>query len=422
MPGTNSRPELGWLFLDLNSYFATVEQEAQPRLRGLPIAIIPVEAETTCCIAVSYQAKVYGVSTGMSVAMAKQCCPHLVLVNARPRVYVDYHHRILSAIERHAPVQQVLSCDEFSVQLAGTQRHPDNASALAYAIKQEIRGVGTALRCSIGLGPNRLMAKIAGEMQKPDGLMQLRRSHLPHALFPLALRDIPGVGRRMERRLVAQGIDTARKLCELSRHRMNALWGGVQGDRLWLALQGEDLPKQPAGPAQTMSRQHILPPDCRTMDRARGIALKLLHSTARRMRSKERWAGGVFLQLGMQSGRALQGGALLPPTQDTMELQACFTALWSELLGRIHVSSQIPTDLTIVLTDLQGQPQPQLFAASSEERSPVMQVLDGLNTRFGGNTVYFGSIHHDRQQAPTRISFGPPPPLAEFSDTADRYR
>lgn len=415
VPSGSRLDEVRWLFIDLNSYFATVEQEAQPHLRGLPIAVVPVEAETTCCIAVSYQAKAYGVCTGMSVAMARQCCPHLMLVNARPRLYVEYHHRIVGAIERHAPLHQVLSCDEFAVQLAGSQREPVEASALAYAIKQEIRAVGSTLRCSIGIGPNRLLAKIAGEMQKPDGLMLLRRSHLPQALFPLALRDVPGVGRRMEHRLVAAGIDTARKLCTLSRERMHALWGGVQGDRLWLSLQGEDFPEPAAGPAQTLSRQHILPPDCRTLERARGIALKLLHATARRLRAKGLWAGGVFFQVGLQSGRALQAGTLLPQTQDTLALQEHFLSMWRDLPG------EIPTDLTIALTNLGPEPAPGLFGTPNVVHSPVMEVLDGLNTRFGGNTVYLGSIHHDRQQAPTRISFGPPPPLEEFWDTADRY-
>lgn len=409
--------EVGWLFLDLNSYFATVEQEMQPHLRGLPMAVVPVEAASTCCIAVSYQAKAYGVCTGMMVAEAKRRCPQLVLVNARPRRYVEFHHKIVSAIERCVPVQQVLSCDEFAVKLVGSQRQPAQASALAYAIKDAIRGVGATLRCSIGLGPNRLLAKIAGEMQKPDGLMMLQRRHLPYALFPIALRDVPGVGRRMERRLIAAGIDTTRKLCELSQERMHGLWGGVPGDRLWLWLRGEDFEEKAAGPSQTLSRQHILPPDCRTMERARGIALKLLHSTAGRLRTKGMWAGGVFMQVGLQNGQAVQAGTRLPPTQDTLVLQGHFAALWKGM------PEEVPTDLTIALTELQGEPMGDLFSGEegAERSCGVMEVLDALNGRFGGNTVYLGSIHEDRQQAPTRISFGPPPALGEFRDTADRY-
>jgi DNA polymerase-4 len=87
-----------------------------PELRGQPIAIVPirVETQTGCCIAVSYQAKAYGVKTGFSVADAKLLCPHIILVEARPRLYVEYHHRIAAAIERCIPIQQVMSCDEFA--------------------------------------------------------------------------------------------------------------------------------------------------------------------------------------------------------------------------------------------------------------------------------------------------------------------
>jgi DNA polymerase-4 len=150
--------------------FASIEQELRPELRGQPIAIVPirVEAQTGCCIAVSYQAKAYGVKTGFSVADAKLLCPHIILVEARPRLYVEYHHRIAAAIERCIPIQQVMSCDEFACQLLGRERTLLRATAIAYEIKRELRTVGITLRCSVGLAPNRLLAKIAGDMLAPE--------------------------------------------------------------------------------------------------------------------------------------------------------------------------------------------------------------------------------------------------------------
>ena len=153
---------VNWLFVDLNSYFASIEQELRPELRGQPIGIVPVaNVETTVCIAASYQAKKYGVKTGTAVHDAKMLCPHILLVEARPRHYVEYHHRIIAAIERCIPVHTVMSCDEFACQLLGREREIQRATSIAYAIKQELRTVGITLRCSIGLAPNRLLAKIA---------------------------------------------------------------------------------------------------------------------------------------------------------------------------------------------------------------------------------------------------------------------
>src|ERR1700683_2880633 len=110
-------PRLLWLFLDLNSYFASVEQELRPELRDRPMAVVPLLADTTCCIAASYEAKQYGVRTGTQVGEAKRLCPGIVLVEARHELYVDYHHRVVEAVESCLPVTSVMSIDEMAFLL-----------------------------------------------------------------------------------------------------------------------------------------------------------------------------------------------------------------------------------------------------------------------------------------------------------------
>jgi DNA polymerase-4 len=121
-PGPNRGPCLNWLFVDMNSFFASVEQDARPELRGLPVAIVPMMADTTCCLAASYEAKAFGVKTGTMVAEAKRMCPGLVLVEARHELYVEYHHRIVEAVESCLPVTAVLSVDEMACRLMGRER------------------------------------------------------------------------------------------------------------------------------------------------------------------------------------------------------------------------------------------------------------------------------------------------------------
>ena len=99
-----SGPCLNWLFVDLNSYFASVEQQDRPELRGKPVGVVPMMADTTCCIAASYEAKAHGVKTGTIVADAKRMCPNIILVEARHEIYVDYHHRVIEAVETCVPV------------------------------------------------------------------------------------------------------------------------------------------------------------------------------------------------------------------------------------------------------------------------------------------------------------------------------
>jgi len=240
-----SEPRLRWLFLDLNSYFASVEQELRPELRGRPVAVVPVMANTTCAIAASCEAKAYGVHTGTQVGEARRMCPGLVLVEARHEVYVEFHNRIVDAVERCIPVAAVMSIDEMAASLIGREQPLGAALDLARRIKASIReNVGSTLRCSIGLAPNRYLAKIASDMQKPDGLVALTMERVKDALRQLTLRDLPGVGARTEKHLHDSGIHTMPELLELSREQMGRVWGGIGGEKLWFLAERGRLPRR----------------------------------------------------------------------------------------------------------------------------------------------------------------------------------
>src|ERR1035441_7333273 len=169
-----SGPLLNWLFVDMNSFFASVEQDARPELRGRPVGIVPMMADTTCCIAASYEAKAFGVKTRTIVADAKRMCPGLVLVEARHELYVQYHHRIVEAVESCLPVSAVLSIDEMACRLMGRERPLLAALALGRQVKARIleRG-GPMIRRSVGLATNPYLAKVGSDMEKPDGLVGL---------------------------------------------------------------------------------------------------------------------------------------------------------------------------------------------------------------------------------------------------------
>jgi len=284
---SETEPRLRWLLVDLNSYFASVEQELRPELRGRPVAVVPVMADTTCAIAASYEAKVFGVRTGTRVGDAKRMCPGIVLVEARHDVYVDYHNRIVEAVERCVPVAAVLSIDEMASSLIGREQPLSAALDLAKRIKNSIReSVGSTLRCSIGLAPNRYLAKIASDMQKPDGLVALTPDQLPSALSQLTLRDLPGVGAQMEKRLNEQGIRTMPQLLSLDREQLNRVWGGINGEKLWYWLRGEDFQDAELEHQKSISQSHVLPPELRTEDGCYAVAHKLLHKAAMRLRRR----------------------------------------------------------------------------------------------------------------------------------------
>lgn len=130
---------LRWLYVDFNSYFASVEQELDPRLRGKPVAVVPVQTDSTCAIAASYEAKAYGIRTGTPVHEAKAICPGLICVLAQHEKYVDYHHRILKEMENHIPVTAVCSIDEVACRLMDNENSVERSSHIPRSIKRGLR-------------------------------------------------------------------------------------------------------------------------------------------------------------------------------------------------------------------------------------------------------------------------------------------
>jgi DNA polymerase-4 len=389
------------LFVDMNAYFASVEQQHRPALRGRPVAVVPVMADTTCCIAASYEAKQYGIRTGTQVGQAKALCPALVIVEARHDLYVRVHHEIADAVESCTHVDAVHSIDEMSCRLLGLQREPSAALDLARRIKQTLRQrVGEYLRCSIGLGPNRLLAKIAADMQKPDGLVTLASEDLPHKLYGLALTDLPGIGRRMAARLNHRGIHTVQRLCECSEADFQSIWQSVVGRRWWQLLRGDDVPDIPTS-RRTVGHSHVLPPKLRNEKDARAVLVRLIHKAAARLRSIGYWAKRMSVQVRCLPAGRWHDQAFLGLCQDTVTVVEAFSRLWNRrrLSGR-------PLQVAVTLFDLVADPEatPSLFAGE-RQRVQLSHIMDALNNKYGANTVHLAAMHEVQDSAPTRIAF-----------------
>src|SRR5579859_3668013 len=314
-------PEVNWLFLDLNSYFASVEQEVRPELRNRPVAVVPSMVDTTCCIAASYEAKARGVKTGTLVKEAKELCPDIVLVEGRHELYTEYHNKIVKAVETCIPVTAVRSIDEMVCQLIGRERSLLAAMDLGMRIKEAIRKqVGSTLRCSIGLAPNQYLAKIATDMEKPDGLVALTKDVLKEALATLKLQDLPGVGARMEKRLNDKGIRSMPDLMAVLEHdhgreQTGELWGSVWGERMWHWLQGDDFAETENEFAKSVGHQHVLAPVFRNPEGAWAVAHKLLHKAAMRMRGEKLWASRLGLTIAFVGKGRVRGSTPFGPSR-----------------------------------------------------------------------------------------------------------
>jgi DNA polymerase IV len=409
-------PEYGYLFVDFNSYFASVEQQHDPALRGQPVVVAPTAGEHTSAIAASYEAKALGVKMGTRIADARQICPGLIVRVASPRRYVEYHHRLIAAISMHVPIDKVHSIDEAACKLTGSQREPNNARALANTIKAEIvTQVGPALRCSIGIAATPLLAKIATDLEKPDGLVLLPISEMPGRLAHWKLKDIAGIGSSMERRLISAGIMTIADLWNLPPKQARAIWGGVGGERFWYALHGYEIPETQTS-THSLGHGRVLEQGWRTPDKARLVAREALLRAAQRMRTQNMAAGGLMVSARLANGSSAEAGRDMPFTQDSFALLSALDAAWQDM--RLLPRTQIKR-LAVYLQRLvpEAQRPGDLFAQNdgvAMRREMLWRLIDAVRANGGPPISLASQAGLHLPDLGTKIAFGRIPELSEF--------
>jgi len=393
---------LQFLFIDFNSFFASVEQQENPSLRGKPVVVLPVMSENTSCIAASYEAKKFGIKTGTLAREAKQRCPEVIVLVARPSLYVQYHHNLVDVVESCVPVYAVKSIDEMACELSGSQRQKENAIALAKKIKHEIeKNVGDHIKSSIGIAPNIFLAKTASDMQKPNGLVVIEEKDLPAILFPLDLNDLTGIGRNMAKRLFRNGIYTVEQLCNADKEKLRTVWGGIEGERMFERLRGNEV-AVPSTHHTTIGHSHVLAPAERNMESAVSVMHRILQKAAMRLRKLEYRTSLISVSIRFYDKKDWNDDMTISETSDTLELTNALTAL----LKRKPTIKEKPLQVSVTLLHLTPEKEhtPSMF--SNEDRSSALfSAVDELNLRFGKAALYFGGAHTALESSPAKIAF-----------------
>jgi len=263
MPETASSQGLRWLYIDFNSYFASVEQQLRPALRGKPVAVVPVASDSTCAIAASYEAKAFGIKTGTPVWEARRLCPELICVLARHEHYVAFHHRLLAEVERHIHIDAVCSIDEAACRLLRNEATPERAIEIAHTIKDGLaRNIGEYIRCSIGIAPNRYLAKIAADMQKPDGLTVLAPADCPNGCSSCNCAICRASGAIWSAVCMPPASPICARCGPGRRPAAPGMWGSIWGEKIWYLLRGFDLSEAPTQ-RRSIGHSHVLAPALR---------------------------------------------------------------------------------------------------------------------------------------------------------------
>ena len=310
----SSSNSINSLYIDFDAFFANVEKQIEPAIRAHPVGVTALESEHSALITRCYMAKRAGIKRGMRVSEARQACPDIVVRVARPDVYVDIHNRIIDEIDRHVPVKKVWSIDEMECELIGRER--ERPYEIGLAIQNGLREtIGPYVTPSIGLAPNQFLAKVAAELEKPNGFVMLHRKDLPGPLLRLKLSDLPGISSGMETRLSAAGVSSVEDFWNISAKHARAIWKNVEGERMWAQLHGFQVERPPTK-RRMFGHSRVLSGEFKDPKRAIDCLRLLTVKAANRLRRGDYTAAAMSVSFKDQDKRRWSGETQFSPCRD----------------------------------------------------------------------------------------------------------
>jgi len=391
------------LHVDMNAYFASVEQASNPALRGKPIAVGGgVGGKRTIVAACSYEAKAKGVKNAMTAWDARKICPDLIMVSGDMTKYIYTSSEIIRILRGYTDRVEVFSIDECFLDVTDTEERFGGAITIAKEIKKRIREK-FHLTCSIGIGPNKLLAKLAGELKKPDGLMVIKPEDVPSRLKDIPVEKLCGVGRKLQGYLGELGIRTFGDLNRYPREKLVKRFGMACGEQLYAMGQGRDaspvLPC-PNEEAKSMGHSYTLPRATADMDEVKGYLLRLAEQVGRRLRKDHYQGNVVHLALGFEDFKFWGKQRKLEDyLDDGYEIYTVAEKLmddhWREPRGSLAGSRNlrlnaaapkfrfVGVSVTNLIHDLD---QVSLFE-ERERQKKVLKAVDDINDRYGDGKI-----------------------------------
>ncbi len=394
------------LHIDFNSYFATVEQQANPRLRGKPVGVTGGDRMTRTVIgAASVEAKKFGVKTGMQIWQAKQLCPDIILVAGDSDKYLETTKRFLNIIKDYSPYVEVFSIDEVFMQVTGySGQFTDLAQEIKRRIKEE---VGEWITCSIGISYNKVMAKLAGSLYKPDGLVVIADKEAAQwVLDRIELDEICGIGGRIKKRLNNMGVFNFSQLRKVPLEALLASYKSY-GKILYDIARGIDerpvLPFYEKEEVKSIGHRHTIDHDIKDPEEIKQILLKLAELIARRLRSKKLVGKTIhcWYRLGTQ-GPTLQGWTgffgdgiqtTISFTQDGLEI---FKAAW-KIFHQIWSKEKIRM-IGVSISNLKPiLPQTLSLLPETNRQEKIIKTIDKINDKYGEFSLQRGILLGSQQ-------------------------
>lgn len=390
------------LHVDMDAFYASIEQRDHPELKGQPVVVGGGKTGRGVVSAASYEAREYGIQSAMPGRRAVQLCPHAVFVRGRLSHYADVGRQVREIFGRFTPVIQPLSLDEAFLDVAGTQRLHGDAESIGHQIKDAIENE-LRLPASVGIAPRKFVAKIASDLDKPNGFVVVREDELISFLDPLPVEKLWGVGKVGRQRLHRLGLKTIRDIRRYDRTLLVSHVGDW-GNHLWNLANGIDSRLVVTDRnAKQISHERTFSEDQSDQELLHAVVCHLCEQTAMRLRRSELKTATVILKYRREDFRTFtKSRKLHSPTDRTNDI----IQVAHELLGTMRAQQPRPVRLIgVSLGSLVAGDTPvqmSLFDDQQQKQAErtVDDVMDQLSKKLGGKTVYRAASHRWRNREP----------------------
>lgn len=399
------------MHVDLNSCFATVEQQARPRLRGRPVVVVNRRTEQTMIVTASYEAKAMGVKLGMRLSEAKKLCPGLIGVESDPAKYRYVYHRLLDIMNDYSAHVTMKSIDEGVIDFTQAPKAIvyRGLETIGYEIKQRLKDeIGCAMRCNVGIGTNRFLAKMAASLHKPDGLDIITADNLREVYATLKLTNLTGIAGRNEHRLNAVGIYTPLEFLDTPADVLHDMvFHSVNGEQWHQRLRGWEV-DDVATTVKRVGRQYVLDSFTLTFDEVLDRLHHLCESVGYRMRKQGLSARGIYVgtrTLGMDGDRRRNYWHATHVSQTPFFSNEAIYGLARQLFVNAPPNIR-DINVHVYLLERGDRSQLSIFGDHIARERAVTSAIDELNQRYGEHTVHAASTTNTGPFVKTKIPFG----------------
>ena len=405
LPETYNTEEPRVLHIDLNSCFASIEQQARPRLRGRPVAVLNRRTEKTCVITASYEAKACGVKVGMRFSDALKLCPDIIAVESDPAKYRYVYHQLLDIMNDYSAHVRMKSIDEGVIDFHETSQLivERGMVEIGLELKQRLRNeVGRAMRCNVGIAPNRFLAKTAAGLHKPDGLDVIDHTNLRATFEKMKLTDLTGIAEQNKHRLNSVGIYTPLEFLDAPANVLEEMVFKSINGRAWhQRLRGYEVDKIDSD-LKTVGRQFVLDRFDLNHHQIQQRLHHLSESVGSKLRRQNKVARGVRIYAKVFDGPTWKAHHLaeLPFYSDQAIFQIV-SGLFRSAPNRIREIGISCYHLADGLGD-----QLSLFGDELARERAVVSAVDDINQRYGDHTIHSADTLKVYDIVKQKIPFG----------------